>query len=1020
MDTIKIHIDTNAEQASKSFEDLSKSFSDTDKQAIDLRKEIKGLKDELYKLTPGTEEYGRVLQELGGKMDQLSDTSQELRVATGGLDAVFQSTTNATATMAAGFTAATGVVALFGGDTENLQKTFVKLQAVMAITTGLKGFAAFGKETKKASTSLKAFINQMRLARTATQQQTTATATLTTTENVASTATRGLGAAFKSLTAAIASNPIGAILVALTAAVTAISHFTNKAKEAEEQTRRWNDVLNELKGSQYTYSSLLEQEQAYFDKDIAAMKALGASQESINKKTLEFSKTRREQLIADRDYLTHLVEMNKANKELNDKLEEWEAQAESCNAEIKELDNTIQTLSYNLPSFAKAFDDAMSDLDRNIAREITRGEITTKQGLEKRRKAYLDEIQKLNDAIYDYETQLGIRYDLDENGLPDLSEMNKSLSEQQKKDMENDIRDKKARVESYTQELKKIALLIEDENDRLIKSQSEAYKKLAEDHAKNAKKLNEDFEKDYDEIYKSVSEFDNKIQELFESFGFTDPANQGKMRSALQVMLKEIDKFAEDSRKKAEELVSTNQISYSAYASFINNLNEKVREMRDLANHYSKDIGLTDIAAVLNNNLKRDVKDLTSGLAYINQLYKDGLISREEYNNAYIDKVEGFKTIIASEQEDIKELYENLLNPEYLDEMVNTLEDGSEQTLREFLDSQKMTAEEYVEFLKNLFTQSGAILPPELAKSITDETVKIIDSQFKAIEARFKFSRSRFDIWFDDLNRSWLEGGTDTSYWGDSASTTYQKMQQQAEDLYKLLHQEYEQEMQLLEEKMKLLDENSEAYAQYYAKLIELRQADADAQAKYETDSLANTREYGQNVMEMTGKFTDSISGLASAMGSYYAEQAEQAKEMYGENSEEYKKYLKKEGNMKIAQVWTDAATGIMSAWATSEALGPIAGPILAAIQTATLLATAVASTQQIKRQTNANASGGSSTANVGQLTDRVIMADAQNTDQTAQLNAQYNQGNMRVYVTQNDIENANNENRVAVTSNKF
>ena len=91
---------------------------------------------------------------------------------------------------------------------------------------------------------------------------------------------------------------------------------------------------------------------------------------------------------------------------------------------------------------------------------------------------------------------------------------------------------------------------------------------------------------------------------------------------------------------------------------------------------------------------------------------------------------------------------------------------------------------------------------------------------------------------------------------------------------------------------MKLLDENSEAYANYYAKLIELRQADADAQAAYETASLANTREYGQNVIAMTSEFSSAVSGLASAMGGYYAEQAEWAKDTYGENSKEYQKYL--------------------------------------------------------------------------------------------------------------------------------
>ena len=61
MDNIKITIDTNAEQASKSFEDLAKSFNDVGNQAVDLRKEIRAMKTEIFKLTPGTKEYTEAL-----------------------------------------------------------------------------------------------------------------------------------------------------------------------------------------------------------------------------------------------------------------------------------------------------------------------------------------------------------------------------------------------------------------------------------------------------------------------------------------------------------------------------------------------------------------------------------------------------------------------------------------------------------------------------------------------------------------------------------------------------------------------------------------------------------------------------------------------------------------------------------------------------------------------------------------------------------------------------------------------
>jgi hypothetical protein len=295
----------------------------------------------------------------------------------------------------------------------------------------------------------------------------------------------------------------------------------------------------------------------------------------------------------------------------------------------------------------------------------------------------------------------------------------------------------------------------------------------------------------------------------------------------------------------------------------------------------------------------------------------------------------------------------------------------------------------------------------------------MIDNELDVMEDKLSNAKERLDLSNEYKNLSWIEGGKETSYWGDSPWKTLSKLQEQAEATHNLLHSEYTKEMQFLKDKMKLLDEDTEAYRQYEITLDQLRQADLDAQAAYEAESLANARQHGQNVIAVSQEFLGSIGNLASAMGNYYAEQAEQAKETYGESSEEYRKYIEKEGDMKIAQVWSDAAMGIMTAWATSESLGPILGPVMAAIQTAALIATATASTQQIRRQTKSTASG-NAPANVGQLTDRVIMADAQRTDQTAQLNAQYNQGATRVYVTQGDIQDANNENRVAVTQNKF
>ena len=450
----------------------------------------------------------------------------------------------------------------------------------------------------------------------------------------------------------------------------------------------------------------------------------------------------------------------------------------------------------------------------------------------------------------------------------------------------------------------------------------------------------------------------------------------GTTAQKLNLTKKDYATFISELQKKVTDF--ENFMANSAFP-FPPELDAKVKEMQELMVKESQTF------VRLNDN--------------ISALMKEGRITTQEYTDWLEDYITKYQETIKKNAEDGNAIIDTVL------ESMN-VSDEEKESLRLFW--------------SELFDFSDNLLPPESAKAIEDTVTNMIDTAFDKMKESYEWRKSRFDIYVEDMNRSWLEGGQNTSYWGDSASASFNKMQKQAEDLYKLLHEEYTQEAAAITEKMHLLDENSEAYKQYFQKLAELRQADADAQAQYETSSIANARQYGQNIIATTQEFTDSVSGLAGALSSYYAEQKDAAAEMYGENSAEYQKYLKKEGNMKIAQVWIDWATGVMSAWATSETLGPIAGPILAAIQTAALTATAVASTQQIKRQSKASNNGGGTTANVGQLTDRVIYGDAQNANQKAELNGMYNQGYTRVYVTQGDIQDANNENRVAVTQNRF
>lgn len=974
MDNIKITIETNAEQASKSFEDLAKSFNDTDTQAIDLRKQIKALKAELYTLTPGTEEYGRVLQDLGAKMNQLSDTQQELRVSTGGLDTVFQSTTQATATMASGFQAVSGVMALFGGDADELQKTFVKLQAIMSITTGLKGFAAFGKMTKRASISLKAYINQVRLARTATQQQATATTTLATAEGAASGAALGLSGAIKSVTAAIAANPIGAVLVAITAAITAITHFVGAAKEAREQTEKYNDVLEKSKGTHKTFIEQLEEANKVTDRRISRLKALGTSEEELNKIRKESLELTASQLRHQKQILESNIELHKSNTKMAESLEKWASELDEVNSKLKDTQDELNGMQdVKLPDFVSSFNTAFSALDKNLSRQVTAGIITESQKIRQEIEAYKDEIENLQKTLNDAK----IKRDLPLNSPSVNTELDAIIT------------DVTVTISRYQTAINNLNESLKDQGAKAVKTSRDELNKMT------------------DNLSKAFEEFKTKLESELDIYGSLERAlgkdtAQARMSGVINSWRYS---FTEMTTKIIQEAKKSGKLLNGDMNKLMNQIGKYQEKYYEILNDKNFDFGGwppgVELMEIRLKALSNDFTEMNSTLS--NQL-KEGTITMEEYSKWVTKAMEKFiedRTKMLSEAKD---------TIKYSLAEMDITDDEKERLKAQWTE---------------LFNFSAELLPPDEAKKINDAIGNALQMQLDIIEREYSEKMSDFNAKLQEEATGWMKGKSDAgiffhNYFGDSPTKQLRDAQDYAQSMYKILYDEYTAELELIKAKMSLLDENSDAYKTYAEKIKQIESDLATAESEYQAAQIENIKEHGQRVTEIAGQFGDAIGGLASAMGSYYAEQAEWAKETYGENSAEYQKYLKKEGNMKIAQVWTDFATGVMTAWATSEQLGPIAGPIMAAIQTAALTATAIASTAQIKRQTKASNNGGASTANVGQLTDRVIMADAQRADQTAELNAKYNQGATRVYVTQGDIQDANNDNRVAVTQNRF
>lgn len=131
----------------------------------DILSEYKANEKELKALAiaeqTGTERYKELQEKVSAAADALDDAARQKRFNKSGADALIGSIGG----LANGFQAAQGAIALFGGESENVQKALLKVQGAMALAQGIEGlkdagdaFVALGKNAVKAFGSVKAAI----------------------------------------------------------------------------------------------------------------------------------------------------------------------------------------------------------------------------------------------------------------------------------------------------------------------------------------------------------------------------------------------------------------------------------------------------------------------------------------------------------------------------------------------------------------------------------------------------------------------------------------------------------------------------------------------------------------------------------------------------------------------------------------------------------------------------------------------------------------------------------------------
>ena len=142
-------------EVKKALADQNKAFDQLTSKGKTLTGQLRGLKNELAQLEQsgkgGTAQFRQLTLDAARLEDQIGDT--RARVANLASDTFkFDAAVQATQGLAAGFEIAQGAAALFGSESEDLQKALLKVQAATAIANGVQQVANLLLEESKIKT----------------------------------------------------------------------------------------------------------------------------------------------------------------------------------------------------------------------------------------------------------------------------------------------------------------------------------------------------------------------------------------------------------------------------------------------------------------------------------------------------------------------------------------------------------------------------------------------------------------------------------------------------------------------------------------------------------------------------------------------------------------------------------------------------------------------------------------------------------------------------------------------------
>ena len=230
-----------------------------------------------------------------------------------------------------------------------------------------------------------------------------------------------------------------------------------------------------------------------------------------------------------------------------------------------------------------------------------------------------------------------------------------------------------------------------------------------------------------------------------------------------------------------------------------------------------------------------------------------------------------------------------------------------------------------------------------------------------------------------------------------------------------------------IENEMNTLQEGSLAYL---SKTVELKKFELDAIHRLEGESnedfrarqLAAQKEYYDAQKALAQGYVTTMTTVTAAVSGLFGSLAD----MYESNTTATKREQEKAKNLRLAGAYIDMFSGVVTAIAQAQSLGPILGPIMAATNSAAVIAAGVANINKIKStQISTTSAPATSDAEVPAVVDAPTVTPQVQQVQNITGNTEEERLNrmadgQRVYILSSDLEADANARKVQTAETTF